>query len=86
MKYQNFFFLSLFIALLGITSCVDDDGFFQDCEKGRGPIVEEVLDLSDFKGIEAAKGGSKVLEFHGFTVLSESIITMKLSNFETMKL
>ena len=52
MKKQNFFFLPLLIALLTVTSCVDDDGFFQDCEKGRGPIVEETLSLSDFTGID----------------------------------
>ena len=52
MKKQNFFFLPLLLALLTITSCVDDDGFFQDCERGDGPIVEEVLDMSEFTGID----------------------------------
>ena len=52
MKNQNFFFLSLIIALFTITSCVDDDGFFQDCDKGEGAIVEEVLDMSEFTGID----------------------------------
>lgn len=52
MKNQNFFFLPLFFALMTITSCVDDDGFFQDCERGKGAIVEEVLNLSEFTGID----------------------------------
>ena len=52
MKKQNFFFLPLLVALLTITSCVDDDGIFQDCDRGDGPVVEEVLSMSDFTGID----------------------------------
>ena len=52
MKKQFFFFLPFFIVLLTVTSCVDDDGFFQGCEKGKGAIVEETLNLSDFTGID----------------------------------
>ncbi|MEO1259718.1 MAG: head GIN domain-containing protein [Bacteroidota bacterium] len=53
MKNQNFFFLPLCLVLLAITSCVvDDDGLFQDCERGDGPVVEEVLNLSNFTGID----------------------------------
>ena len=53
MKNRNFFFLPLCLAILAITSCaIDDDGFFQDCERADGPIVEEVLNLSDFTGID----------------------------------
>ncbi len=52
MKKQNFFFLPVFIAFLTIYSCVDDDNFFHDCENGDGPVVEQVLNLSDFTGID----------------------------------
>ncbi len=52
MKKQHFLLLSLFIALFATTSCVDDDGIFVNCERGDGPVVEEVLNISDFTGID----------------------------------
>ncbi len=52
MKYPHFFFLPFLLTCLVTTSCVDDDGFFRDCERGRGPVVEEVLNITEFTGID----------------------------------
>lgn len=54
MKKHNFLFLStLIFTLFTVSSCIDDDGnFFSDCEKGQGPVVEQVLSLPDFTGVE----------------------------------
>lgn len=51
MKKQKFL-LPIFLLLFTLSSCVDDDGFFGDCTKGDGPVVEQVITLSDFKGID----------------------------------
>ena len=53
MKNLKSLFPSLLMAMLLVTSCgLDDDNFFNDCENGDGPIVEETLNLSDFTGVE----------------------------------
>ena len=52
MKKQNFLLIATFLALFATTSCVDDDGIFKDCERGSGPVVEEVLNISDFTGVK----------------------------------
>ena len=52
MKNHHFFFL-LLTALLTLPDCgFDDDGVFRDCESGDGPVVERVLSLPDFKGVD----------------------------------
>ncbi len=52
MKKQIFLLPLIFSAFLAITSCVDDDGIFRDCESGNGPVVEEVLNISEFTGLK----------------------------------
>ncbi len=52
MKRQNFLTFPILLAFFTITSCGDDDGFFNDCENGDGPVVEQVLNLSDFTGVD----------------------------------
>ncbi|MEZ4959097.1 MAG: head GIN domain-containing protein [Saprospiraceae bacterium] len=51
MKKFSLYFAPLLLALFTITSC-DDDGPFWDCEEGRGPEKEIVLDVDGFKGIK----------------------------------
>lgn len=47
------FLLPIFFLVLTLSSCIDDDGnLFGDCTKGEGPIVEQLVSLSDFKGVE----------------------------------
>lgn len=52
MKKQQLLILPLFAAMLALTSCGDDDFFSNNCEEGQGPVVEEILNLSEFTGIE----------------------------------
>ena len=51
MKNQKFL-IPIFLFLLAMSSCNDDDGVFQNCESGDGPIVEQVLNISEFSGVE----------------------------------
>lgn len=56
MSYSNVKWLAtLLVFSLTISSCFidvdDDDGFF-GCVDGDGPIVEQVLNLDDFSGVE----------------------------------
>lgn len=47
------FLIPVFLSLLALSSCIDDDGnFFHDCEDGKGPVVEQVLNITEFTGVE----------------------------------
>lgn len=45
---KKIFFLSIILASIGLSSC----NFFENCIEGEGPLVEQVIDIDDFKGIE----------------------------------
>ena len=46
------FLIPVFLFLLAISSCIDDDGISPNCEPSDGPIVEQVLNISGFSGVE----------------------------------
>lgn len=50
---KSIFFLPILLSLFLVPACdFDDDGPFWDCESGDGPIVEEVLSISEFTGVD----------------------------------
>lgn len=51
---MKYWVIILFFLSFSLTSCFDDDG--GNCETGEGGIVEEVIDLQPFTGIELRDG------------------------------